>query len=323
MADASPRASVVIPSYNHGKYIEEALASCLTTDLPVEVVVVDDGSTDDSVARIESFGDSRIRLFPQANAGAHAALSRGVSLAKAPVIFILNSDDAFEAGRIDRLLALFDDDPDLALAASWLRIVDGDGETLGVKEGWRNMEPWPKPRPGASLADLGDPTLALLETNYVATTSNAAFRRDLVSRRGLDFLPLRYAHDWDFLLGACHLGKMKVVEEPLVRYRVHGSNTISEGRDEGRGLMRFEILWLLARHARRVLRGISPEVASADELETRLWRSLPRFGAETLLLQLLALRGTTDSPPPAYDRLLDPNHPFRRAAVDLLAELEP
>ncbi|MCG8455055.1 MAG: hypothetical protein MI919_02160 [Holophagales bacterium] len=82
--------------------------------------------------------------------------------------------------------------------------------------------------------------------------------------------------------------------------------------------MRFEILWLLVRHCFRVIDraggGHDPE-----DLRRRLWNGLPRFGAEGLVLELIALRGHGERVPPAYDRLLEPDHPFRRRAVERLS----
>jgi glycosyltransferase involved in cell wall biosynthesis len=315
------RASVVIPSYNHETYVEEAVRSVLASPVDgLELVVVDDGSRDESVERLERFrADPRFRLYVQENRGAHAALNRGVELSGGEVVFLLNSDDLFAERRIPRLLERFDADPELVLAASWLEVIDGDGSSLGVKRAWRNMLPWPRPEGGPGLAETGDAALALLETNYVSTTSNAAFRRRLFDD-GVRFQPLRYAHDWDFLLEAAARGRFELVEEPLVSYRVHTSNTIREGEKEreAQGQMRFEILWVVARHAERIL---SRRGAAEDaELRRRMRGGLPRFGYASILSQLLVQRGADERPPASYDALLDPRHPFRRAAVRLLGE---
>jgi glycosyltransferase involved in cell wall biosynthesis len=315
---------VVIPSYNHGRYVEACVESALAAGdgVDLEVVVVDDGSTDDSLERLATFEDDpRVQLHPQENQGAHAAFNRGLDLARGEILFLLNSDDLFEPGRIPRFLDRFDADPEVDLLTSWIRIVDGDGDELGVKEAWRNLPPWPRPHPGPGLADLGDPLLALLESNHVATTSNVAVRRRLVAEHGLRFQPLRYTHDWEFLLAAGRHGGMAVIEEPLVRYRVHPENTLAEGRDQrGQGRMRFEILWTVARHTAAVLRRAVTRGRDLRDLRRRLHRSLPRFGQEDLLYQLLLLRGDGDNPPASYGDLLDPSHPFTRRAVEVLGQ---
>jgi glycosyltransferase involved in cell wall biosynthesis len=318
------RVSVVIPSYNHAAYIVEALESVLCTRWDeLEVVVVEDGSTDDTLQRLERFrNDPRVRIFEQANAGAHAALNRGLALATGEILCILNSDDRFAPERIPRLAELLAEEPDLAMATSWIRVVDGEGSELGIKQGYHNMPPpWSPTTSGPRLADTGDPTLALLETNFVSTTSNIAFRRSLLAEAELAFANLRYTHDWDFILSACAHGRLAVVEEPLVDYRVHDANTIREGTEpeRGQGAMRFEILWVIARHAESLMRARATGEHPEDDLLRRFWRSCPTFGLESLMTRLLLLRGGTEVPvPPSYDDLLREDHPFRVAAIEVL-----
>lgn len=312
----SPTTSVVVPSYQHGRFLLECVTSALD-DGADEVVVVDDGSTDDSLTRLETLqSESRLVVIAQENRGADVAIARGLDVARGEVAFILNSDDAFVRGRIPRLRELFATRPELAVAASWIEVVDSDGRRLAVKEAWRNLPPWPRPGRGPGLADTGDPQLALLESNYVATTSNLACRRTLVAGGAVELQPLRYAHDWDLVLALLEHGEMAVVPEPLVRYRVHGENTIGEGSDAGQGRMRFEIEWVVARWARRVLARRGDGVAG---LTARFWASAPRFGGDALLAQLLALRGETTRPPAAYDALVDPAHPLHAAWTRRLA----
>ncbi len=316
---AEPRASVVIPSYNHGRFVEAAVRSVLDQDADLELVVVDDGSTDDSRERLAPFAaDPRVRMVEQQNRGAHAALNRGLGLAGGQILFILNSDDLFEPGRVRRFLERFAADPGIAVLASWLRVIDEGGGELGIKEAWRNMPPWPKPEPGPGLADTGEPALALLESNYVATTSNVAFRRRLFTDGGLRFRPLRYTHDWDFLLAAAGHGEIAILDEPLARYRAHRRSTIGEGRDRGMGVMRFEILWTVARHAQAVCRRFAARGMDPGDLRRRLWSSLPRFGCANVLAQLLFLRGEGEEAPAAYDALLEEGHPYRRRAISVL-----
>ena len=324
---AAPEVSVVIPSYNHGPYIEEAVHSVLHQDADLELVVVDDGSSDDSRQRLQAIDDPRLRLILQENRGAHAALNRGIEASGGPFVFLLNSDDRFHPQRLRRFLDHFQQAPELCLLTSWLELIDGHGKTLGVKEAWHNMPPWPRPRSGQGLADTGQPALALLEANYISTTSNVALRRTWWQEQGLCFAPLRYTHDWEALLAAACRGAMAIVEQPLVSYRVHASNTLAESRAEqkdsnqrGEGAMRFEILWTVARHALPLCRHLTAQGHhSMADLRDRAWRSLPRFGRDDLLAMLLQLRGDQTPPSKTFDALLDPEHPLRRRLIDLLA----
>lgn len=314
---AAPRYSVLIPAFNHAKFVEEAVTSALDDGgNQVDVIIVDDGSTDktpDVLAHLAS--DSRVTVHRQDNQGAHAALNRLLTLGRGEFFFILNSDDAFENGRLKHLADMLDQNPQATLACSYLKIVDANGQEIGIKHAWRDLEPWPTPLPPPHLADFNDPILALLQTNWAATTSNFVFRRRTVIEHNLSFSNLRYTHDWNFILNASRFGEIIVVEDPSMRYRVHANNTIKEGGTDAQAVMRFEVLWTVACHAaptltRAVQRGFDP-----DQLKDCLMRSLPTFGREDLLYQLLALRGITDTPPPSYDALLRPEHPLRRAMV--------
>ena len=84
-------------------------------------------------------------------------------------------------------------------------------------------------------------------------------------------------------------------------------------------MMRFEVLWVVARHAVAACRVAAHRGFRLEDLEQRLSASLPRFGDDAILEQLLLLRGEDGLPPAAFDVLLDPDHPFRRAAVAALA----
>src|SRR5437879_205419 len=105
-----PLISVVIPAYNHVCYIEQAVDSVLTQKYSrLELVVVDDGSTDGTRAKLAEIvrrsGDRRLRLLTQANQGAHAAINNGLLHTHGEYLSILNSDDYFQP---DRLAALLD-----------------------------------------------------------------------------------------------------------------------------------------------------------------------------------------------------------------------
>ncbi len=316
----APRISVLIPAFNHAGFIEEAVHSALESrgdDL--EVVIVDDGSTDSTPAVLQRLaGDPRVVVHRQENRGAHAALNRLLELSRGEYLFILNSDDAFVPGRIDRLIAALEADSGVAVACSFIEIIDGEGKTIGLKHAWRDLEPWPAPHPPPHLAGLDDAILALLQSNWASTTSNLAFRRRLIADGTLRFSPLRYTHDWEFLLAASLCAGITLVEEPLLRYRVHGANTIGEGGNEARGAMRFEILWTVARHAAPVLDRAAARGFDRDDLLDRWMRSAPTFGREEILFALLALRGAGETVPPSYDALLDPEHPYRKAAETAL-----
>ena len=246
--DETSLVSIIIPSYNHADYLEQAVESALAqTYERIEVIVIDDGSRDNSVEILRRIDDPRLKFFAQENQGAHATINRGLKLATGDFLTILNSDDVFHPNRIRELLAEFEADPDVLLLSSWIDVIDANGNVLGTKEGWLNMEPWPIAHPELSFKQTDDFLLNLLMGNFVATTSNIMMRRGLYEQIG-GMRNLRFTHDWDFVLRAAAAVKCKLVPKPLLQYRVHETNTINTNR----AWLLFELCWVVAANLHRV-----------------------------------------------------------------------
>lgn len=261
-----PLISVVIPSYNHAHYLRRCIDSVIAqTYRDWELIIIDDGSKDDSNAVIASYVDPRIIHLAQENQGAHNTINRGLALARGETLAILNSDDEFHPLRLQRCAEALQRDPDAMLVSTWIDIVDPDSKVLGTKMAWHNMEPWPVANKHLSMAATDDYALNALMSNFVSTTSNMVFRRGLYEAIG-GMRNLRFAHDWDFLLRACAAHKCINLAEPLLSYRVHGTNTISSNRKA----MLFEICWMFAanidRFAGRLLPDLAAETLAANHL---------------------------------------------------------
>jgi len=217
--------SVVIPSYNHARYITKALRSVLDQDYPeLELIVIDDGSKDDSDAVIRAAianpGHVRVEYHPQANAGAHAAIMRGLSMARGEILTILNSDDHYEPGRFSRMMTEIPRGGDF-IAFSHLRLIDDRGLTLATDaplQAWYDR---------ALTEAAACPTLgyALLRNNISVTSGNLVFTRSLYDKVG-GFRDFKMCHDWDFLMRATHRVEPIYVQQALIAYRYHESNTL-------------------------------------------------------------------------------------------------
>ena len=224
--------SVLIPVYNHAAFVGKAVLSALASELVSEVLLVDDGSVDGSPEVIRGLAgwDRRVRDLtevPGENRGAHARLNQLVESASNEWVAVLNSDDRFVAGRFEVCRQLIrTENPDLI--CGHLLVEDEKGVVLGTKRGPLDPE-YPYP-PGVQVAErleAGDVLGLLANQNFVATTSNMVFTRSLHRTVG-GFRDYRYAHDYDFVLRACLLGRVRYVMQYLTVYRVHGSNTIRE-----------------------------------------------------------------------------------------------
>jgi len=215
--------AVVIPLYNHAAYIGDAIRSVLGQTRAVDkIVIVDDGSTDDSVEIVRAFAEPRIELYTQPNAGAHAALNRGIENAVGcDYIAILNSDDVFAPERISKCAAFLDETPAVDVVATRLRLIDSTGREIAFSD--------PRAKWFAAAWSVRGSQLDLVEqlgvANFISSTSNLTGRRAYF----LDhpFRHYRYAHDYFFVLNCALHNRLAVLDEELFSYRVHSKNTIS------------------------------------------------------------------------------------------------
>ena len=225
--------SVVIPSYNHERWVGEAVRSVAEQTLPAgELVVVDDGSTDRSATVVSESGFPRLRLVRQENRGAHAAINRGITLSRGEFVTILNSDDELTPERLEHSWGVART-TGAALVVGGVSLIDSAGRPLPEDHDSARWYREARSEP----ARAGSLRQALLKHNFAVTTSNFFFHKELWRRLG-GFGPYRYAHDLDFILRALELCGDRVVyadELEGVRYRVHGSNTILEDVDRALG----------------------------------------------------------------------------------------
>lgn len=214
--------SVIVPLFNHARYIAATLDSVLAQSLPaLEIVVVDDGSQDDSAVIAAHYAARwpQIKVIRQANAGAHCALNNGIGAARGDLLAILNSDDTFAPTRLERCVNVFRNQPETQAVATGLSFMDDNGRP--IDNAWY-----------AQALDFyrreDSMELALLNGNFIMTTSNLLMRRALPASVG-GFAGLRYAHDLEFLLRLARGGKrLHRIDENLVNYRIHARNTIKE-----------------------------------------------------------------------------------------------
>lgn len=124
-----PRVSVIIPSYNHEKYVAEAIQSVLDqTFEDFEIVITDDGSSDRTVDVIEGFKDKRIRLFTfEENQGACVAARKCLDEASGEYVAMLSSDDVFLPGKLEKQVKFLDEHPEIYAVFGYARIIDEDG----------------------------------------------------------------------------------------------------------------------------------------------------------------------------------------------------
>jgi hypothetical protein len=127
---AKPLVSVVIPTYNYGRYICETVESALgQTYSPIEIIVVDDGSTDDTGERLTAYGD-RIRYIHQQNRGPSVARNTGIQAERGEFVALLDSDDLWLPDKVERQVTLAIQQSDIGLVATEGFAIDETGRRL-------------------------------------------------------------------------------------------------------------------------------------------------------------------------------------------------
>lgn len=273
---AEPVISVVVPLYNHAKYIEGTLESVLSQTSPAdEIILIDDGSSDKGFELAERIlsGVPRAKIHKQENAGAHNTLNRAIGISRGDYIAVLNSDDAFSPSKLERCRAIIGERPEIGLIAGNAGIMDGNGSRVksGATIDWLG-------RARHFLDETKLPQLSLLNENFVATTSNMVFSRELWMSAG-GFQPLRYCHDLDFLMFAyAHSFVFLDQEHEHIVYRVHENNTIKEDLSK----VRVEIAAVIA----QALFASGPQLFSAG-LDERDVTAFLRFLRNKQLTEIL------------------------------------
>ena len=201
----NPLVSVIIPNYNHARFLGGAIRSVLEqTYRPVEIIVVDDGSTDNSADVAAAFGD-QIRYIYQTNAGLSAARNTGLRAAKGELIGVLDADDMYEPNFLETLVAALQADP----------------EADGVYCGYRFVDEANNPLPQIENRPVppGELYTALLDGNFFVPES-VFLRRRVYNDVGFFDESLRACEDWDVWLRAAK--KYRLIHSPhiLTRHRV-------------------------------------------------------------------------------------------------------
>ncbi len=214
--------SVIIPLFNHERYIDAALDSALGQSIqPAEIVVIDDGSRDRSWEKVQRRAeqDQRIVAWTRPNQGAHVTINEAITHSSGDFVAILNSDDVYHPERFASCLDALAKNPGADVVCTALSFIDGAGKAQRNKWYEQALK---------FYQQVDDLSLALINGNFLMTTSNLFLRREVFADLGM-FANLRYAHDLDFLLRLiAHGREILLLDQPLLQYRVHASNTISE-----------------------------------------------------------------------------------------------
>jgi glycosyltransferase involved in cell wall biosynthesis len=210
---SGPAVTVVIDSYNYGGYIEKALDGVLAQDFAaeeMEILVVDDGSTDDTRARVAKYAD-RVKYIYKANGGQASAFNCGMAEATGELIFLLDADDTWQPGKLRRIAGLFAEHPEVGMIYhGYDEVEEASGKRSAI-------------RAPVLSGFLAERKLDLI-SYWIYPTSTLAFRRSCMQK----LLPvpegLKIQADAYLAALAIFLGPVLGLAESLTSYRVHGKN---------------------------------------------------------------------------------------------------
>lgn len=206
--------SAIIPTYNYARFVGRAVDSVLAqTYSPVECIVVDDGSTDDTPQVLASYGD-RIRAIRQDNRGLSGARNAGIAAARGRYIALLDADDAWKPEKLARQVAAIEGDPDVGAVGCAYEVTDEIHAPRAVA-----LRPTPPQLP-ARLRRI-----ALRESWVEASGSGALVPRRIFDELGVFDEQLRAAEDWDMWLRIAARYRIVNLPEVLVSISQHGTGT--------------------------------------------------------------------------------------------------
>ncbi|MEM8831640.1 MAG: glycosyltransferase family A protein [Cyanobacteria bacterium P01_G01_bin.19] len=240
-----PQVSIIIPTYNMMAYLPETIGSVLAqTYTDFELIVVDDGSKDNTSEWVDQLSDPRIRLITQANMGLAGAINTGITNSQGEYIALIDADDLWSPTKLEQQVAVLDHHPEVGIVNTWVTYMNDAGASTG--------------RIVKSEAE-GYIWQDLIKANQIECGSVALIRRSCFDEVGLFQIDLNaYGQDWDMWLRLALKYQFKVIRQPLVYYRQRASSS-------SRNLLQME-------------RGLNVVLAKAEAAAPKELKSLVKHG---------------------------------------------
>src|SRR5579863_4455404 len=261
---ATPLVTVLIDTYNHERFIEEAVVSVLEQDFPrseMEILVVDDGSTDRTPEILRKFA-SNLRLLRKENGGQASAFNAGIPEARGEIVAFLDGDDWWAKNKLSRVVETMAGDPSLGIVGHGIVVVQQDGreQTETLRDGFRFR-----------ANSVAGARLFRVRRSFLGT-SRMSIRAGLL--RTIGRIPesiVVEADEYLFTLAAV-LASVQILSEPLTYYRLHDGNLYQMSRmDPERMRRKQKVIEIL----RQSLSGELERHGLPDRKSTRLNSSHP------------------------------------------------
>jgi glycosyltransferase involved in cell wall biosynthesis len=213
---ALPAVSVVIPARNAAIYIRQTIDSALTQSGVTEIIVVDDGSTDETIAIVRSFRDPRLRLMTNDGSGVSAARNLGARSAHGSWLIFLDSDDLLRPGAVTALLEAAGATPRAVVVYGDYNTIDSAGRPIGRRGLLKGRR---KP--------TGDVLERLAGGNFIVNGGIALVSAEAFRAAGGFDVSLRYCEDWHCWCRLAALGEFAHLPRLLLDYRLHTASTMN------------------------------------------------------------------------------------------------
>lgn len=211
-----PLVSVIVPAYNCVKYIPETLSSLFQQDYPnIEIVVVNDGSKDDTLDLLKSYGD-KIVLVDQANTGVPGARNHGIKVARGRYVAFCDSDDLWSPQKVSEQVRYLETYPEVGMVyCDWQVWHPDDGGLFTIPESFK------QPQDGQVVdPDNSGWIYHKLLLDCVCLTSSVMFRADIIAQVGYFDLNLWNGEDYDYWLRTSRITQIHKLKPTLVLYRI-------------------------------------------------------------------------------------------------------
>jgi glycosyltransferase involved in cell wall biosynthesis len=216
--------SVIIPVYNGAAFIEAAIQSVIDQSVKdLEIIVVNDGSTDNTAELVQRFDDPRLRRVNQTNCGLAAARNRGIEVANGTYIAFLDADDRWLPTKLARQIEILERRPEVGLVYGGYELIDAFGTRLTKRQ--------PRAIPEPALRSL-------VRSNLVAGSATTSIVRRVVLDEvgGFDEM-LPAGEDWDLWIRITRCSDLAFVPETVAQIRLHNLNMTSQATRMERGLL--------------------------------------------------------------------------------------
>jgi glycosyltransferase involved in cell wall biosynthesis len=283
-----PPVDVVVTNHDYGRFLADALESACAQTHPVNVIAVDDGSSDDSREILRRF-EGRVDVVLKERGGQASALNAGLERCRGEVLLLLDADDVLRPRAAERVAAAFAAAPEASKAQFPMEVIDAAGHPTGAT------------KPGGHLrAPVGDQRRAELAFPFDLPWlpgGGTGFRTEAVRR----ILPIpegdypRHGADWYLVHLTALLGEAELLEEICAEYRVHGSNGYEQDRHR-----------LDLGHVRDSIRFAAATTRSLEALADEIGLERPRriLSFADLANRLISIKLDPDGHPIAGDRVL-------------------